>query len=156
MAGAERQIVTFSIGGTLCGIDVHQVREVVAFRNCMKLPKAPTFIEGLMNLRGQVVLVINLAQLLELPNDNNDGKTKNIIIVDAPGTHIGFLVDQVIGVVRVPSSNIEEAPFTSQGIIKGILKHNENLVMIMDAERIIDLIRKVAGETHFATATNSA
>ncbi|RLF16201.1 MAG: hypothetical protein DRJ66_03415 [Thermoprotei archaeon] len=155
MPASERQIVTFYIGNVLCGIDVHQVREVVLFRNCMKLPKAPSFIEGLMNLRGQVVLVINLAELLELHNGENiskkrETKMKNIIIVDTPGLHIGFLVDQVVGVVRVPSSDIEKAPFTSQGIITGILKLNESLIMVMDAERIIDMIKESVGEVQLS------
>jgi len=151
MPASERQIVTFFIGKALCGIDVHQVREVVVFRDCMKLPKAPSFIEGLMNLRGQVVLVINLGQLLELYDEKDNNKAKNIIIVDTPGLHIGFLVDQVVGVVRVPSSDIEKAPFTSQGVITGILKLNESLIMVMDAERIIDLVKETVGEVQLTT-----
>ncbi|MCD6096700.1 MAG: purine-binding chemotaxis protein CheW [Thermoprotei archaeon] len=156
MATNERQIVTFFIGNTLCGIDVHQVREVVIFKNCMKLPRAPSFIEGLMNLRGQVVLVINLGKLLDLKdNDDDNNKSKNIIIVDTPGLHIGFLVDQVVGVSRVPSSDIEKAPFTSQGVITGILKLNESLIMIMDAERIINLIRESVGEVQLTVPRTS-
>ena len=149
---SERQIVTFSIGKANYGIDVRQVREVVTYRECTRIPQMPNFIEGLMNLRGQVVLVVNLRGFLDIPENEGqkDGSSRKIIIIDAPNLHIGFLVEEVYSVLRV-SQNDVEAPPTSSKIITGIFKKNEDLIMIMDALKAIDTLKEVIGEAAIPT-----
>jgi len=141
----EEQIVTFSLGKGEYGIDVNQVREVVTYRECTKIPKVPSFISGLMNLRGQVVLVINLRDFLEISGEE-EGTSKTVIIIDAPKRNFGFLVEEVFGVTRLSAKDIEPPPMSSQDIIKGVFKRGEDLVMIMDAHRVMNLLEGMLGE----------
>ncbi len=146
MVVSERQIVTFSIGKANYGIDVQQVREVVTYRECTKIPKMPGFIEGLMNLRGQVVLVVNLKGFLDMPENESQGEgSRKIIIIDAPDLHIGFLVEEVYSVTRVSQNDVEAPPTSSQKIITGIFKRNKDLIMIMDALKAIETLKEIIG-----------
>jgi len=147
MTQEEMQIVTFKVGRGEYGINVQQVREIVTFRSCTKIPRVPSFIEGLMNLRGQVVLIVNLREFLEISNEDDEEIGKEIIIIDTPRSHIGFLVDQVFGVVRVSSKDIEPPPVASQNVLSGIYKRDEKLTMIMDANRVLSLLSDIIGKT---------
>ncbi len=149
---SERQIVTFSIGNANYGIDVQQVREVVTYRKCTRIPKMPSFIEGLMNLRGQVVLVVNLKGFLDIPeNERREEGSGKIIIIDAPDLHIGFLVGEVYSVTRISNNDVEAPPTSSQRIITGIFKKGEDLIMIMDALKAIEALRENIGGTPVLT-----
>jgi len=146
MEQQEKQIVTFSLGKGEYGIDVEQVREVVTYRECTKIPKVPSFISGLMNLRGQVVLVVNLREFLDISSEE-EVNSKTVIIIDAPKRNFGFLVEEVFGVTRLSAKDIEPPPVSSQDIIKGIFKKGEDLVMIMDAHRVMELLEKMLGDS---------
>jgi len=151
MADGETQIVTFKVGQGEYGINVQQVREIVTFKSCTKIPRVPSFIEGLMNLRGQVVLIINLREFLEISDEEAEDVGKEIIIIDTPESHIGFLVDQVFGVVRVSSKEIEPPPVTTQNVLSGIYKRDGKLTMIMDANRVLSLLGDIIGKTEAKT-----
>jgi len=144
MSSEEKQIVTFMVGKGEYGVDVQQVREIVTYKSCTKIPRVPSFIEGLMNLRGQVVLIVNLREFLEIASkEEGEAINKKIVIIDTSGTNIGFLVDEVFGVVRVSSDEIEAPPVSSQNIISGIFKRDDRLIMIMDAHRVISLLGNI-------------
>ncbi|RLI24191.1 hypothetical protein DRO58_07680 [Candidatus Bathyarchaeota archaeon] len=151
MADGETQIVTFKVGQGEYGINVQQVREIVTFKSCTKIPRVPSFIEGLMNLRGQVVLVVNLREFLEISDEEAEDVGKEIIIIDTQESHIGFLVDQVFGVVRVSSKEIEPPPVATQNVLSGIYKRDGKLTMIMDANRVLSLLGDIIGKTEAKT-----
>jgi len=144
MEQKERRIVTFSVGKGQYGIDVYQVKEVVSCKECTTIPKVPSFIEGLMNLRGQVILVINLREFLEISSEKpKNNSMKTVMVIDAPGRNLGFLVDEVFGVTRISEEEIEASPIPSQNMITGVFKRDENVVMVIDAYKLIEMLERI-------------
>jgi len=139
----EEHIVTFSIDKEEFGIRITQIQEINRLSEITKMPKAPYFIEGITNLRGDVVPVIDIRKRFNLPPKEVDERTR-VIIVDIAGEKTGLIVDKVNEVVRLPKSNIEKAPsIISSGVdlnfIDGIGKVNngKRMIVILNVERIL-------------------
>src|SRR3989338_8811712 len=105
----EYQLVVFTIGAEEFGVAISQVREIVRLIAITYLPKAPVFIEGVVNLRGQVVAVIDLAKRLNIPSKPRTDATR-IIIVEIEGMTMGMIVDSVSEVLRLSSESVEAIP----------------------------------------------
>src|SRR5690554_5858174 len=97
---ALRQFVKFSVGGEEFGVSIHQVREIIKLQNMFKVPNTPPFIEGLINLRGNVLTVFNLRKRLGMENQEYDENSK-IIIVNINDVLAGFTVDMVTEIIRI-------------------------------------------------------
>ncbi|MFA6384273.1 MAG: chemotaxis protein CheW, partial [Candidatus Omnitrophota bacterium] len=98
----EYQLVVFTLGKEEFGVDISQVREIVRLVQITYLPKAPDFIEGVVNLRGQVLAVIDLAKRIGI-KANARGENTRIIVVEVGDNTVGMLVDSVSEVLRLPS-----------------------------------------------------
>ena len=137
----EAQLVVFTLGDTLYGADVTQIREITEMLDITEIPGSSYFVEGVTNLRGQVTTVIDLRKRFGLEEKKRD-KESRIIIAEPNGTPIGMIVDNVLEVMRISSNEIESTPELSDNsnanYIKGIAKLNDGTLMIVvDIEIII-------------------
>ena len=137
----ESQLVVFTLGTTLYGVDVSQVREITELRDITSVPGSPYFVEGVTNLRGQVTTVIDLKKRFNLDEKENDKETR-IIIVESDGIPMGMVVDSVTEVLRLPTEDIETTPdMTDESVtdyIQGIAKLSDGTLMIVvDLERVL-------------------
>ncbi len=139
----ETQVVTFQLAREEYAIDILQVQEIVMMTRITRMPKAPHFIEGIVNLRGQMIPIIDMRKRFGLPSKHqgaeHDSETR-IIIVDI-GEIVGMVVDGVRDVIRLPDSAISPPPPMIQGIsadyLKGIGQFNERLLIMLDLEKVL-------------------
>jgi len=142
----EIQLVIFKIGNEEFGVNIHQVKEIVRLIPITPIPRAPEFIEGVVNLRGQILAVMDLAKRLELPSRPRSEKTR-IIVVEIEDNTVGMIVDEVTEVLRLPLEKIEKTPQIveseiEQKYIKGVGKLDERLLIIIDLANVLSLEEK--------------
>lgn len=140
----EEQMVTFSINNEEYGIRIMQVQEINRISEITHIPRAPHFIDGMTNLRGNVIPVINVRRLFDLEEKEADDRTR-IIIVDIGGTKTGLRVDQVNEVLRLSKHDIEETPSivtedSTSRLMQGICKINDGkrMIVLLDVSEILD------------------
>ena len=134
------QWVTFRLGNETYGINVMQVQEVLRYNDIAPVPGAPIYVLGIINLRGNVVTVIDTCQRFGLqPIDVSDNT--RIVIIEADGQVIGILVDSVAEVVYLRSSEIESAPNVgnneSAKFIQGVANRNGELLILVDLNKLL-------------------
>ncbi len=131
--------MTFQLAKEEYAIDILQVQEIVMMTQITRMPKAPHFIEGIVNLRGQMIPIIDMRKRFALPEAQHDSDTR-IIIVDI-GEIVGMVVDGVRDVIRLPDSAISPPPPMIQGIssdyLKGIGQFDERLLIMLDLEKVL-------------------
>ena len=153
----EYQLVVFTIGVEEFGVDISQVREIVRLLQITYLPKAPEFIEGVVNLRGQVVAVIDLAKRLGIASKQR-GETTRIVIVEFGDNTVGMIVDSVSEVLRLPSDYVEEVPSLitteiPEPYIWGVGKLKDRLLILLDLKRVLSVEEVQHVERHVKIAT---
>jgi len=127
------EIVEFTLGDTIYGINVAKVREVVNVSPITPMPKTHPFIEGVFTLRGKVLPLVNLASCLQI----TDNDPKRIIIAELNKYQVGFLVDEVLKIQRVSWDQVSPAPeITQSNLIIGIIKIKDYVVILLDFENI--------------------
>ena len=109
------QLVTFHVGKEEFGVDILAVREINRMMAITRVPHAPEFVEGVINLRGQVIPVVDVRSRFGLAAAEHDKNTR-IVVVELPGKVVGFLVDSVSEVLRVSAALVEPAPAIAGGI----------------------------------------
>jgi purine-binding chemotaxis protein CheW len=140
---AEEQLVTFTINKEEYGIQIMKVQEINRVSEITNVPRAPYFVDGVTNLRGNVIPVINIRGLFGLEDRKADDRTR-IIIVDIGGTKTGLRVDQVNEVLRLPKHDIEKTPpIITNGTNKymeGVCKMEggKRMVVLLNVEKILD------------------
>ncbi|HOJ63705.1 MAG TPA: chemotaxis protein CheW [Spirochaetota bacterium] len=136
----ERQLILFSLGKGSYGIPIENVFEIKKMEEITIVPKAPKFIEGVINLRGNVVPVVDLRKRFGMEKAEITKKTK-IIIVEIKKRQFGLIVDSVAEVVTLSNDQIEPSLPTVSGLkaefINGIGKLNDKLIIILDISRIL-------------------
>lgn len=134
------QLVSFNIGQEEFGVDILKVQEINRMINITKVPNSPDFVEGVINLRGRVIPVIDLRVRLGIAKKEYDKNTR-IIVVEISGKIIGFIVDAVSEVLRIPKSITEAPPQMAAGInsdfITAIGKLEDRLLILLDLEKIL-------------------
>ncbi len=135
------QLVTFKLDVEEFGIDILRVQEIIRIMNITKVPNSPEFVEGVINLRGRVIPVINLRKRLMLPTIEKDNKTR-VIVVELSDKTVGFIVDEVDEVLRIPKSITEPPPEMTAGIdsdyITSVGKLEDRLLILLDIEKLVD------------------
>ncbi len=138
----ELQLVSFKIGNEEYGIDIIKVQEINRMSQITKVPNTEEYIEGVMNLRGRVIPIVDLRVRLGLEKKQQDKNTR-VIFVDLENKTVGFIVDAVNKVLRIPSSIVEAPPEIVIGanreFIKGVGKLEENLLILLDLNSIMGL-----------------
>ncbi len=134
------QQVSFKIGNEEFGVDILSVREINRLTQITKLPNAPDFFEGVINLRGKIIPVIDLRVKLGMIK-KDFGDTTRIIVVEIKGRTIGFIVDEVKEVLRIPIEIAEPAPdflIRKNGeYITAIARLEDRLLILLDLEKIL-------------------
>lgn len=134
------QLVTFMLGDEEFGANILNVREIKKWENVTHVPKAPSFVEGVMNLRGQIIPVIDLRRRFGMDDVERTNETR-IIVVDLKGKLIGFIVDSVSKVERIQKSLIDPPPPIVAGIsdeyIIGVARLEDTLLIVLDLDKIL-------------------
>ncbi len=136
------QLVSFKIGEEEFGVDILSVQEINRMSQITKVPNTPHFIEGVINLRGRIIPVLDLRVKLGLLKLEHNKNTR-IVVVELKGQTIGFIVDEVSEVLRIPKNITEAPPAMVGGIdseyITSIGKLEDRLLILLDLEKILSL-----------------
>ena len=134
------QLVTFSIGSEEFGVDILKVIEIIRTMEITKVPKAPAFVEGVINLRGLVIPIIDLRRRFGLAEKAGESDTR-IIVIEINGMSVGFVVDSVSEVLRIPANTVEPAPPVVAGVdsdyISGVGKLEDRLLILLDLDKLL-------------------
>ena len=134
------QLVSFKIGDEEFGIDILKVQEIIRMTEVTRVPNAPPHVEGVINLRGKVIPVIDLRSRLGMAPKEHDRKTRTVV-VEVGGRVVGFVVDAMSEVLRIPRSVTEPPPTVVAGIdsdyITAIGKLDDRLLTLLDIEKIL-------------------
>ena len=139
----EVQLVVFMIGDEEFGVEINQVREIVKLVAITRMPKAPPFIEGLVNLRGQIITVIDLSKRLDLPSKGRT-ETSRIMVVEVGGSTVGMIVDLVSEVLRLSTDDIEKTPALieteiHERYLRGVGKVEDRLLILLDLNEVLSI-----------------
>lgn len=135
------KMVTFSLGGKDYGIDIMQVKEIAKFAQFTYVPNSPPFVRGVYNLRGDIISIVDLRLLFNLPaKQKREGEAENGLILRLESNHIGVIVDEIDKVVGISSDSIQP-PHPIFGdinikFISGVVENEGRLYIILDVERI--------------------
>ena len=134
------QLVSFKIGNEEFGVDILNVQEINRMTQITKVPNSPEFVEGVINLRGKIIPVIDLRSRIGVIKKEADKNTR-IVVVEIKEKIIGFIVDAVKEVLRIPADITEAPPELVNGIdsdfIKAVGKLDDRLLILLDLEKII-------------------
>lgn len=141
--GQVNQYLTFKLDNEIFGLSIHKVREVLDFIKVTKVPQTPDYMIGVINLRGSVVPVVDLKQKFGMSITERTINTCIIIVeidISSERAILGILADSVQEVLELDDKDIEPAPRLGTRIstefIKGMGKHNDNFIILLDIDRI--------------------
>lgn len=150
VVGAERpevQLACFRVGGELYALDIMNIREIIRPQKITAIPKAPRFIEGVINLRGAVIPVTDLRKRFD-QSCREETRHSRIIICSMSGRVVGLLVDEVLEVRRYGRQDVAPAPQFLQGpeaeFFLGVARRGDELVMVLDLDRILSTDEQIA------------
>lgn len=139
------QMVTFSLAQEEYGVNILQVQEINRMVEITEVPQTEHYVEGIINLRGKVIPIIDLRKKFGMPEKEHDNHTR-IVVVDVSNETVGLVVDGVSEVLRVQANSLEEAPklvtgdsgrYNSADYIKSIVKLDDRLLIYLDLGKII-------------------
>lgn len=154
--GKERQIVVFSLNGEDYGVDIETIREIIPMQTIVPVPRAPEFVEGIINLRGRVIPVLDLRRHFGFEK-KPAGPGQRIVIVEAGQESTGVVVDAVSSVIQVSQDAIEDPSEvivgSDVGYIQGVAKVGKDLIVLLDLAAIMtDAQKKELKEADVASA----
>ncbi|OGR37744.1 MAG: chemotaxis protein CheW [Desulfovibrionales bacterium GWA2_65_9] len=134
------QLVTFKIADEEFGLDILKVQEIIRTMEITKVPRSPEFVEGVINLRGKVIPIIDLRKRFGLESKSHDRQTR-IIVIELHAMIVGFVVDSVSEVLRIPANTVEAPPAIVSGIdseyINGVGKLVDRLLILLDLNKLL-------------------
>ena len=140
MTGTSRQFATFYVGDMFFGIEVLQVQELIRYQEITPVPLAPSVVEGLMNLRGQIVTAMDMRRKLGLPPRAADAKPMNIVVRSGDGV-VSLLVDEIGDVLEPAADSYEAPPKTlraeEKDIVDCVCKLEGKLLLVLDSARLL-------------------
>lgn len=134
------QLVSFHVGGEEFGLEILRVQEIIRIQQLTRVPNSPEFVDGVINLRGKVIPVIALRKRFGLEEAANDKQTR-IVVVEVKGTILGFIVDSVSEVLRIPADTIEPPPRlgkVEREYVSGVGKLDNRLLILLDLDRLLE------------------
>ena len=159
-SGDELQLVVFNIGTEEFGVEIMNVQEIIRMTNITKIPQASGYVKGIINLRGRIIVVINLNVIMGMESKEQNENTR-IIVADIGETVMGFIVDSVSEVIRLQQSSVEPAPAVIANkigteYVRGVGKLEDRLLILLDLDKILSAnelrnVNTIASEA--ATAT---
>jgi purine-binding chemotaxis protein CheW len=154
MADNAKEMLVFLLGKEEYGVDILKVQEIRGLEKVTPIPKAPDFLKGVVNLRGDIVPVIDLRTKFGLADERNDSTTV-VIVLRIAGRHIGAVVDGVSDVVRLAPNEIKAAPrlgtVVDSSYLAGVATQGGRMILALDIERLLssgelDLLGVAASE----------
>ncbi|PLX65709.1 MAG: chemotaxis protein CheW [Denitrovibrio sp.] len=134
-----KQYVNLLLNNEKYGIDIMDIEEILRMLEITKVPKAPDFVEGIINIRGKVIPIVDLRKKIGITANEYTNSTR-IIVVGLKGKKVGLIVDQVEEVLRVETNIIDKAPAASTSVdntyIKGVARLKSGMVIILDVHEI--------------------
>jgi purine-binding chemotaxis protein CheW len=134
----SQQFCTFFLEGSMFGVPVPQVQEVIRFHEMTRVPLAPDVVEGMINLRGQIVIAIDLRKKLSLHARKDGELPVNVVVRSADGA-VSLMVDEIGDVVEVEDSTFEAPPETLRGAVRamilGVHKLEGRLMHVLDTDK---------------------
>jgi purine-binding chemotaxis protein CheW len=136
------QVVGFKIGKEFFGVDIASVQEIVRVPEITQIPETPPFVEGVINLRGRIIPVIDLRKRLRLGNTERS-RASRVLITEEDKRTVGLIVDSASEVLRLPSDSIEPPPEMITGVgveyITGVGRLDDQIIILLDLTKILDV-----------------
>jgi purine-binding chemotaxis protein CheW len=142
----ELQLVTFRLASEEYGLPITKVQEINRLLPVTKLPQTPSFMEGIINLRGRIIPVIDLRKRFRLPITDHNDDTR-IIVVEISGQTVGVTVDAVTEVVRLNTADVEAPPASTvveSRYINGVGKIHDRLIILLDIDQVLTTQEEIA------------
>lgn len=144
MADVQVQLVTFQLGEELYGVDIMDVKEIVKKQVIRPIPNAPYYVEGIFNIRSEIIPVINLHKRFRLTklvtDDLSDELESGIIILNIDNNKIGIIIDKIARVVMINQNEIKNPPQMLSGIgteyISGVYRQEDEYLIILNLRRL--------------------
>jgi len=135
----QRQLVTFQLGEELYGVNIMEVKEIVRVQDIRALPNAPAYVEGIFNLRSEIIPIINLHKRFHIKKaftSEEDELLSGFVIIEIDGMKLGVIIDRVSRVVTVEKEDIQPPPQMLSGIgaeyISGVVRQQETYLIILN------------------------
>ncbi len=145
-SSSQLQLVTFELGGETYGIDIMKVEGIVKVEEVRQVPYAPDYVEGIFNLRGEIIPVINLHRRFRLKQvelSEEDALLSGFVIINIDGMNLAVMIDKVSRVVTVDTHEIQPPPQVISGIgaeyIQGVVHRDDSYLVILDIRRLFDV-----------------
>lgn len=145
VSDVQFQLVTFQLGEELYGVNIMDVKEIVKIQNVRPIPHAPHYVEGIFNLRGEIIPVINLHKRfrLEKPAEEDyDAEMGGLVILNLDGIKISIIIDRISRVVMINSSDIKPPPQMLTGIgseyIHGVVQQQNGYLIVLNIRKLFD------------------
>ncbi len=139
----ETQLVVFDLAGEYYGVDIGDVREIIRMQTVTRVPGAPLYVEGVINLRGQVIPVVDLRKKLNLTVSEQTAESR-IVWLTIKGQDVGVIVDAVTEVLRIPLTSVEPPSSMVSDIdtdyLRGIAKLETRLIILLDLTKVLAMM----------------
>ena len=139
------QLVTFHLGEELYGVNIMDVKEILRFQTVRVIPNAPYYVEGIINLRGEIIPIIDLHKRFKIQsvlNQNEIEMNGGFIILDIDGSKIGIMIDKIERVVTVHNQDVKEPPQMLSGIgteyIEGVIRQNDIYLIMLNIRKLFN------------------
>ncbi len=140
------QLVTFQLGEEIYGVDIMDVKEIVKVRKVRPIPNAPYYVEGIFNLRSEIIPVINLHKRFQIQklaqSDEENEFEGGFIILNIDDNRIGVIIDKINRVVTINTEDIKDPPQMISGIgteyISGVIRQDAKYLIMLDIRRIFN------------------
>lgn len=146
----DLQLVTFELGVERYGVDIMQVKSIEETKEVRPIPNSPPYVEGIFNLRGEIIPVINLHRRFHIKRadlGDQDELLSGFLIIRLTGMHIAIIIDRVSRVLSVSSAEIQPPPQMLTGIgaeyIEGVVNRDDGYLIILDIDRLFNM-REIA------------
>lgn len=140
LSGEILQVVSFRLGGEEYGMDISQVQEIIRLVEITHVPRAPHFMEGVINLRGQLIPIVDLRTRFAMQRVAATKSTR-IVVTEIGSRRVGLVVDSVSEVLNLPIENVEAAPDMITGVgteyIQGVGKVGERLIILLELTKVM-------------------
>jgi purine-binding chemotaxis protein CheW len=141
----QLQLVTFQIGNEKYGIDIMEVKEIVRNQEVRPIPNAPAWVQGLLNLRGRIIPIIDLHerfQINRLAVEDDESDPGGIIVINVGGKELGIVIDKIIRVVTIAFSDMQAPPQMMSGIgteyIQSVVNAEDGYLIILNTRRLFN------------------
>ena len=139
------QMVTFHLGEELYGVNIMDVKEIVRLQNVRVIPNAPYYVEGIINLRGEIIPIIDLHKRFKIQSVNRSEDIEmegGFIILNIDGSKIGIIIDKVERVVTVKGEDVKDPPQMLSGIgteyIEGVVREEEGYLIMLNTRKLFN------------------